>query len=461
MHLRTPLALALALALGPISAFAADDLQQLHQEIEALRQSYESRLSDLEARLKQAEARTEAAQNAVAQQAATPPAAEAPVADGPAAAANTFNPAISLVLSGLYANLSHDPADYRISGFIPGGEIGPGQRGFSLAESELGVYANVDPWFYGGLNFAIHPDDTASAEEAFLQTTALPDGVRIKFGRFFSGIGYLNEQHAHTWDFVDAPLAYQAFLGGQMGDDGVQVKWLLPTDQFLELGAEAGRGRNFPGSDRDQNGLGSATLFAHTGGDIGDSHSWSAGLSWLSTSPRDRQYDDTDLFATPVTNSFDGRSRLWLADFVWKWAPHGNGERVNFKLQGEYFHRNESGDLTYDVNSDSTGSHTDRYRSAQSGGYLQGIYQFMPAWRVGLRYDRLDSGSVNLASNAGNLANSDYKPSKYSLMVDWTPSEFSRVRLQFAQDKSQQGITDNQMFLQYQMSLGAHGAHIF
>ena len=44
-------------------------------------------------------------------------------------------------------------------------------------------------------------------------------------------------------------------------------------------------------------------------------------------------------------------------------------------------------------------------------------------------------------------------------MFDYSLSEFSRIRLQFAQDKSAQGMTDNQIFLQYQMSLGAHGAH--
>jgi hypothetical protein len=44
-------------------------------------------------------------------------------------------------------------------------------------------------------------------------------------------------------------------------------------------------------------------------------------------------------------------------------------------------------------------------------------------------------------------------------MVDFNPSEFSRIRLQFAQDKSRQDVTDNQWFVQYQMSLGAHGAH--
>jgi hypothetical protein len=44
-------------------------------------------------------------------------------------------------------------------------------------------------------------------------------------------------------------------------------------------------------------------------------------------------------------------------------------------------------------------------------------------------------------------------------MVDFSASEFSRLRLQLAKDRSREGVTDNQLFLQYQMSLGAHGAH--
>ena len=46
-------------------------------------------------------------------------------------------------------------------------------------------------------------------------------------------------------------------------------------------------------------------------------------------------------------------------------------------------------------------------------------------------------------------------------MVDYSWSEFSRLRLQFAQDKSMLGTTENQWILQYIMSLGAHGAHRF
>jgi len=46
-------------------------------------------------------------------------------------------------------------------------------------------------------------------------------------------------------------------------------------------------------------------------------------------------------------------------------------------------------------------------------------------------------------------------------MFDYSPSEFSRLRLQFASDRSNPAATDRQLFLQYIMSLGAHGAHAF
>lgn len=443
---------------SPAMAASDADLAKIQAEIQSMKQNYEARIQALEARLQQAENTAKAAQSAAAKadekatQVATAPQAVAP------SGSNSFNPDVSLILSGVYTNLSQDPANYRITGFIPGGEIGPGKRGFSLSESELGVYANIDPDFYGGMALALAPDNTVSVEEAFIQTVGLSRGLTLKAGRFFSNIGYLNSQHAHTWDFVDNPLAYQAFLGNQMSDDGVQLKWLAPTDTFVELGTEIGRGKNFPGSDHDKNGIGAATLFGHVGGDIGVSHSWRAGLSYLHTAPSGRKYDETDLSGASVKNAFTGKSNLWLADFVWKWAPNGNVANTNFKLQGEYFRRRESGTLTYDT--ESTAS-TDTYRSAQSGWYLQSVYQFMPRWRVGVRHDRLDTGSVDYGLNNASLARPDYAPSKNSLMFDYSPSEFSRVRFQLARDQSRQGLTDDQFFVQYQMSLGAHGAHSF
>jgi len=85
----------------------------------------------------------------------------------------------------------------------------------------------------------------------------------------------------------------------------------------------------------------------------------------------------------------------------------------------------------------------------------------MPLWRFGLRYDRLDPGSVDFGANSAFLASPSFHPERSTAMIDWSPSEFSRVRLQFGQAKPGPGFTDNEWFLQYILSLGAHGAHIF
>lgn len=466
MFKRTVLATALAAAYAALSsspAFAAsdEDLAQMRNEIRQMKQEYETRIKALEQRLQAAETQAAAAPAPVA--AAAPAPAPAPSS---AATANAFNPAISAILGGTYANLSKDPAQYRIQGFVPGGEdIGPGQRSFNLGESEITLSANADPQFAGQVTFSLGSDNSASVEEAFFQTKDLSNGLNVKGGRMLSSVGYLNSIHAHAWDFVDAPLAYQAFFGGQYKTDGVQLKWLAPTERFLELGAELGNGGAFPGNNRNKNGAGSAALFAHVGDDIGESASWRAGLSWLHTGSSNRAYNDTDSTGAAVTNAISGHANTLIVDGVYKWAPNGNSTQTSFKLQGEYFRRREDGTLAFDTTGRAL---SNTYASAQSGWYLQGVYQFMPAWRAGLRYDRLSSGTPDIGLvGSGVLTAADFPqlaswhPSRTSLMFDYSPSEFSRLRLQFAQDKSRPDATDNQIFLQYIMSLGVHGAHTF
>ena len=56
-------------------------------------------------------------------------------------------------------------------------------------------------------------------------------------------------------------------------------------------------------------------------------------------------------------------------------------------------------------------------------------------------------------------ASDPFNPRKWTAMVDWSPSEFSRIRLQFARSETVANVTDNQFFVQYILSLGAHGAH--
>jgi len=470
------LALALSLPAGAQTAAAptSADLDAMRKEIGAMRADYESRIQALEKRVKDAEATAAKAQwsppptatapaTALPAPAAIPPApalASAPVPTQGGSAANGFNPAVSLILSGGYVNTSQDPANYGISGFArtPDAEQGPGTRSFSLGETELSFSASIDPYFRGAATLAVTPENEVEVEEAFVETTALGNGLTLKGGRFFSNIGYLNPQHAHVWDFVDAPLAYQAMLGNQYGNDGLQLKWVAPIDQYLEFNAEVGRGASFPGSESGKNGNGMYSVGVHTGGDVGVSNSWRAGVSMLGTKASDQALLMSDGAGGEFTNAFTGKSRVYVLDGVWKWAPNGNATRTNFKLQGEYLRAERDGDLVVDSTGAALpGSYTD----ATTGWYLQGIYQFMPRWRVGLRTERLDPGSPIFSGGNELVANDGYNPTKNSLMLEYAPSEFSRIRLQYARDRAREGQPDNQIWVQYQMSLGAHGAHGF
>jgi len=451
----TGAAIALALAASPAlgaTALPANELQELRDEIAQLKKSYEQRISALEARVAQAETIARDAQAAAGNSASSSvPNGASPVSEA------AFNPAVSLVLAGTYTRFSQDPKRYAINGFIPAGsDAGPPRRSFGLGESELGIAANIDQTLRGQFTVSVPANGNPGVEEAFIQTLGLDDGVTLRAGRFLSGIGYLNGQHSHAWDFADQPLAYSAFLGGQWKNDGIQIKWVAPTDLLIEVGGELGAGGAFPSTDRNKNGNTVGALFAHAGGDAGERGSWRAGLSVLHTSPRDRQYDDVNHLGNSVTNSFSGRSRTWIADAVWK-QDFLYGRKLI--VQGEYFRRRENGTLTFDKNgADLNGD----YAAAQSGFYAQAVYQFLPRWRVGYRYDGLNSGQLRIGDtlNAADLPMlAAYKPKRNTLMVDYAASEFSRLRLQWARDASRRDAPDNQLWLQYIVSLGAHGAH--
>ena len=462
----------LALLAASCGAQAAtdSDLAAIRNQIDEMKKSYEQRIASLEQKLAQAESTRESkAQDVPAPAAVTPN--PAPVRG--TSSASSFNPEVSLILQGQYKDMKNG-AGRGITGFIPaaGHNHGTGtieginKRGFSVEHTELVLAANIDPNWRGQAIVAML-DGQAEVEEAWFQSLGLGQGIGLKGGRFRSGIGYLNEQHPHMWDFADAPLMYQAMFGteGSYAQDGVQFKWLAPTPLFLEFGVEFGRGSKFPGSDRNKNGSGSGAVFAHLGGDLGESHDWRAGVSYLKSAAANRESIFRDPAGLEAQGFFSGDSATWIADFVWKWAPNGNPKYQNFKFQSEYFVRREDGNMTCKdentVGNACAAEVTGSYRTRQSGWYAQGVYQFTPNWRAGMRYEQLDSGTRDFGVNAANLVVDSYRPKKTTAMVDYSWSEFSRVRLQFAQDKSMQGITDNQLTMQYIMSLGAHGAHKF
>ncbi|MGH8167062.1 MAG: hypothetical protein ACREQ1_07470, partial [Woeseiaceae bacterium] len=241
----------------------------------------------------------------------------------------------------------------------------------------------------------------------------------------------------------------QAFLGDQYLDDGVQFRWIAPTDIFLEVGAEVLRGGRYPAAGAGNSGFGGRSLFVNTGGDVGTGHSWLAGLSFLDTESIDRPSGSED---APVL--FSGDSTTAIAEFVWKWAPDGNWKQENFVFQGEFIWRNDDGVYTL------PGAPPLTYDTDQRGWYLQAIYQPFPRWRFGTRIDALSMDDPGPAFAGTGLADPGSDPRRYSVMADWSNSEFSRLRLQYTRDEAGFG-DDNQWGLQYTLSIGAHGAHSF
>jgi hypothetical protein len=371
--------LVLALSIPVVGQAQDDDIDALRVAVEELRADYDARIAELERRLAVAE-QNAAQANYAAQQSSVAPAPTA-------SAGNASNPAIGVVFQGQLRESD-----------------GAGEEGFAVGETEIIMNANVDDKFRAWLTAALVLEDgesIAEVEEAWVEATALPAGFGARVGRFASAIGYLNQKHSHEWDFSDQPLPYKAFLNGRYFDGGAQLRWLAPTDLYMELGGEILQGEG------DSSGLSAQSLFASVGGDIGTSSSWLAGGSYL-------EPDDT--------------TEISVAYFVWKWAQHGNWKQRNFVFQTEYLERRET--------------------VKDTGWYAQAVFQPVQRWRFGARADGLQ-----LDGDAGD-------PRRYTLMMDWSNSEFSRLRMQFARDDDGT-TTSNEWGLQYIHSIGAHGAHTF
>ncbi len=103
MYRKGTMALAVAAALGlphAAKAQSQDELKALREQVRQL----DKRVQDAEATAQQA-----------AVQASSRPTGE-----------NALNPAVSLILNGIYSNLSQDPNTYKINGFVPtNGEVAP------------------------------------------------------------------------------------------------------------------------------------------------------------------------------------------------------------------------------------------------------------------------------------------------------------------------------------------------
>ena len=455
MYTKTTLAVMITSALfmsTPLFAGGVDDISELKTELLKMRQDYENRIDALETRLIRAENKTDN----IEKQSNT--SKKKTLASG----AGVFNPAVSVILNSQFSDYSQDKADYKISGFAIPGEGGLAREGFSLGETEITLSANVDQLLMGQTTLALHDDDGKTeieVEEAFIETLGLGNGLTVRAGRFFSPIGYLNEKHIHAWNFADAPLIYRGLFGNQLVTEGVKVSYLLPTDLYMEVGVTGGNGDKNPGNGQ-HNGVGDWLVYGKTGADIGRNSSWQLGLAHWQASPKARSIGGGHAHAGEASEesvAFKGDTDISNLNFVYKWAPNGNMRQNSLTLLTEYFYLKDDGELSIE-------DELAQYDGEQYGGFVEGIYQFSPQWRTGVRYDYLGSdlkaSDTELLDDAG-LDYSNFHPKRYGLMLEYLPSEFSRFRVQVNHDRASSSHDDTQILFQYTVSLGAHGAHNF
>ncbi|MCX5908952.1 MAG: hypothetical protein NTY64_17695 [Deltaproteobacteria bacterium] len=359
-----------------------------------------------------------------------------------------MNPATSIILDTLYyhSSLSKDQLASRSApGFIDPQEA-PFHEGFNLRAAELAFFAPVDPYFnlYATLPVT---ENGIELEEAYFVTTSLPAGFQVKGGKFKSGFGRFNAFHPHAWDFVDAPLPYKLFFGGEgegLIEKGAQLTYLPDLPIYTILGAEVLQGNNDTlfGPDA-RNGPHAYTGFAKSSLDFGGSHSILFGGSAVGGKTRTSSFaPDTDLRADTV---------LYGLEFTYKWRP---SRWRSFILQSEYLYRHQTGDLT-----DTVALTTDSLKRNQDGFYVQGLYQ-INRWRIGARFDRLAIFEDEVI-RAGEKINYSGQPYRATGALEFNPTEFSRVRLQYNYDKSDPNRANQEILLQFILAVGAHGAHAY
>ncbi len=310
-------------------------------------------------------------------------------------------------------------------------------KGFNLNYGEITLYSIVDPYF--DLFAVLHvAQEHAGLEEAYMTTRKLPYGFQLKAGKFLSGIGRINEQHVHYLDFVDRPLVLKAFFGEEgLNELGARITWVAPTDFYLMLGTESLTGENEASFGTigfgDQNGQvnihkqeGPSLLvsYARSSFDIADAAILFGVSHAHGTTRMDEEFSASDGAGTAIDACTDILSGNLTVKYIIDAIKY-----VSWQI--EYMYRSTEGSLYSRDTSFAVEQYT--LEKQQAGLYSHLVAKLGLRWRAGIRYDLLDLNDVIIGNTNQNLPKN---LARYSAMVEYNPTEFSRLRLQFNHDRS-------------------------
>jgi hypothetical protein len=377
-----------------------EDPQALRQELDQLKTEFETLRQRYEARLAALELRlTELSGESGSR-------ADAP-SPTPPGGGRVFNPDISVI-----ANLEGATGRNALSD----------QPSLSLSEVETSFQAFVDPYARADFYLSATPDGL-EVEEGFITFTSLPAGILLKAGKLRAQFGKANPLHTHARPWADTPLVLQYLVSGEeaLADSGFSVSKLVPNGfMFLDAIGEVYRGdsETFQSTSRSRlNYVGRLRGYR----DLTEGTNLDLGVSYARGPSADvpdftRQLTGIDAtfryrpLRRAIYRQFVGRTELvWSRQDV----PAGPGQRA-------------------------------------FGFYSSADYQFARRWFAGVRGDR-----------SGRPLDGDLRDSGVSVALTFRPSEFSLIRGQYRHARYAEAVTANEVLLQLNFSIGAHGAHPF
>lgn len=457
--------MAVASALAATSVHAHDDAAALRQQIERMKHEREvsdraqqERMRVLEMRVQQLEAQSGAAratQEPVAAAAAAPVPAAPPTATG---GAGTFQLGLDVLGVGGVSSVK----DSELTDLQAGGHD-PSRNGFTIQNVELTFAGAVDPYFDAQANIVglidAQGETLVELEEAYLTSRSLPWGLQVKAGQSFLEFGRQNQQHPHSWDFVDQPVIMSRLFGPDgLRDQGVRASWLTPLPWYSEvyLGVYNARGQtvtSFLSDEASQvggyqlvprDGARRASDYLYLGRwlngfDINDETSANAGLSVLQG---------------PNATGTSARTRIYGSDLYVKWRPAINQRGFPFVAwQTEFMYR------SYDAQ-DSAGVGLPDTTLKDRGYYTQLLWGFPPGLVAAVRFDQAQGNDPNGTAASDALRDRRWR---ISPALTWYPTEFSKLRLQYNHDSAEH-LADgeaNSIWLQFEGGIGSHAAHKF
>jgi hypothetical protein len=301
----------------------------------------------------------------------------------------------------------------------PAGATGhdPARTGFTLQEIELAIQSVVDPYFRADTFLSFH-EAGVELEEAYLTTLALPRGLQIRGGKFLLPFGRHNQKHLEQWHFIDNMLVNKYLLGPEnLNELGVEISYLFPLPFFLQVQGVFSNGDNDTsfGGGRKQDFLYQGRVSVSF--DPSSSMTVLMGVSG----------------ATGFNNTGPGnQTQLYGGDLLVKWRSRA-GRGITW--QSEYIFRSLQGAGTL---------------LRDGGAYTYLDWQFHKRWHAGLRFDY-----VGLPEDVIT------REWRLTPTLTFDPTEFSRLRVQYALGQVGGADAVHAAFLQLQFNIGVHGAHAF